>query len=142
MDIFSTSYSDNNSTSQCGSKRYCSYLLLFYLTSVLLERQQKCWGWGECHPAVVNRNDFDCSICPTADPSTWTPEDIHFEVACDDDVGTLSFRLDNLLEANWFASLLSPQLVSTSNDGEEIRVPLTGLPGVRKKLWSGILNCV
>ena len=55
------------------------------------ERQRKCWGWGECHPAVVNRHNFDCSICPTEDPTTWTADDVNFKVTCGDDVGTLSF---------------------------------------------------
>ena len=35
------------------------------------ERDRKCWCWGECHPAEVNRQNFDCSVCPTEDPTTW-----------------------------------------------------------------------
>ena len=73
------------------------------LTLGYSERQQKCWGWGECHPAVVNRHNFDCSICPTENPTTWTAEDLNFEVACEDEVGTVSFQLDNLLRPNGFS---------------------------------------
>ena len=73
---------------------------------------------------VVNREDFDCSICPTEDPSTWKEDDVHFEVTCDGDVGTLSFKLDDLLEVKWLESL-SLQLVYSTSNGEDVRVPVT-----------------
>ena len=81
---------------------------------------------------VVNREDFDCSICPTEDPSTWKEDDVHFEVTCDGDVGTLSFKLDDLLEANWLESL-SLQLVYSTSNGEDVRVPVTSTTGTKKK---------
>ena len=81
---------------------------------------------------MVNREDFDCSICPTEDPSTWKEDDVHFEVTCHGDVGTLSFKLDDLLEANWLESL-SLQLVYSTSNGEDVRVPVTSTTGTKKK---------
>ena len=81
---------------------------------------------------VVNREDFDCSICPTEDPSTWKEDDVHFEVTCDGDVGTLSFKLDDLLEVKWLESL-SLQLVYSTSNGEDVRVPVKLTKGRKKK---------
>ena len=81
---------------------------------------------------VVNREDFDCSICPTEDPSTWKEDDVHFEVTCDGDVGTLSFKLDDLLEVKWLESL-SLQLVYSTSNGEDVRVPVKSTTGTKKK---------
>ena len=81
---------------------------------------------------MVNREDFDCSICPTEDPSTWKEDDVHFEVTCDGDVGTLSFKLDDLLEVKWLESL-SLQLVYSTSNGEDVRVPVKSTTGTKKK---------
>ena len=139
MDIFSTSSSGNNSNCQCGSKRYCSYLLLFYLTSVLPERQQKCWGWGECHPAVVNRQNFDCSVCPTEDPTTWIPDDLNFKVTCEEEEGTLSFQLDNLLEVKWLHWASLELAYSTSSQGD-FREIITSAAGIQKRTFSDLTH--
>ena len=128
----SSSSSCQATSSQCGSTRYFRALCFFFLKFSFLERRQKCWGWGECHPSVINREDFNCSMCPTSDPSTWTADDVYFEVACDGDVGTLSFKLDDLLETKWLESLTLELVYSTSNM-EDVRVPVTPAMGTQEK---------
>ena len=71
-------------------------------------------------------------MCPTADPSTWKEDDVHFEVACEGEVGTLSFKLDDLLETKWLESL-SLQLVYSTTNREDVRVPITSTTGTKKK---------
>ena len=71
-------------------------------------------------------------MCPTADPSTWKEDDVHFEVACEGEVGTLSFKLDDLLETKWLESL-SLQLVYSKTNREDVRVPVTSTTGTKKK---------
>ena len=71
-------------------------------------------------------------MCPTSDPSTWTADDVHFEVACDGDVGTLSFKLDDLLETKWLESLTLELVYSTSNR-EDVRVPITATRSTQEK---------
>ena len=65
-------------------------------------------------------------------PSTWKADDVHFEVTCDGDVGNLSFKLDDLLETNWLESL-SLQLVYSTSNGEDVRVPVISTTGTTKK---------
>ena len=101
------------------------------------ERQKRCWGWGECHPAVVNRHQFDCSICPTKDPNTWAGSDIDFEVACGDEVGTLSFQLDNLLEVNWLQEV-SVELAYTTSSQGQFRDLITSEKGIQKRTITGL----
>ena len=71
-------------------------------------------------------------MCPTADPSTWKEDDVHFEVACEGEVGTLSFKLDDLLETKWLESL-SLQLVYSTTNREDVRVPVASTTGTKKK---------
>ena len=71
-------------------------------------------------------------MCPTANPSTWKEDDVHFEVTCEGEVGTLSFKLDDLLETKWLESL-SLQLVYSTTNREDVRVPVTSTTGTKKK---------
>ena len=71
-------------------------------------------------------------MCPTSDPRTWTADDVHFEVACEGDVGTLSFKLDDLLETKWLEPLTLELVYSTSNR-EDVRVPVTPATGTQEK---------
>ena len=71
-------------------------------------------------------------MCPTANPSTWKEDDVHFEVTCEGEVGTLSFKLDDLLETKWLESL-SLQLVYSTTNREDVRVPVASTTGTKKK---------
>ena len=101
------------------------------------ERQKKCWGWGECHPAVVNRHQFDCSICPTEDPRTWTGQDFNFEVTCKEEEGTVTFQLDNLLEVKWLQWASLELAYSTSSQGD-FRELITSAAGIQKRTISDL----
>ena len=70
-------------------------------------------------------------MCPSADPSTWKDDDVHFEVKCKGDVGTVNFQLDDLLETQWLDSL-SLQLVYSTSNGENVREPVTAMQGTQK----------
>ena len=69
---------------------------------------------------MVNRQDYDCSICPVEDSSTWTTDDLDFKIICEDGGGDLSFQLDNFLEVNWLQST-TIELVYNSEDNGEFR---------------------
>ena len=101
------------------------------------ERQKRCWGWGECHPAVVNRHQFDCSICPTEDPRTWTDQDFNFEVTCKEEEGTVTFQLDNLLEVKWlqWASL---ELAHSTSTQENVLEAISSTAGIQKRTITGL----
>ena len=103
------------------------------------ERDRKCWGWGECHPAVVNRQNFDCSVCPTADPTTWTADDLNFKVTCEEEKGTMSFQLDNLLEVKWLQWASLELAYSTSSQGD-FREPITSAAGIQKRTISNLTH--
>ena len=105
----------------------------------LSERQKRCWGWGECHPAVVNRHQFDCSICPTEDPRTWTDQDFNFEVTCKEEEGTVTFQLDNLLEVKWlqWASL---ELAHSTSTQENVLEAISSTAGVQKRTITGLTH--
>ena len=81
---------------------------------------------------MVNRQDYDCSICPVEDPSTWTADDLDFKVICEDGGGELSFQLDNFLEVNWLQST-TIELVYNSEDNGEYRELVTKTAGTQKK---------
>ena len=101
------------------------------------ERDRKCWGWGECHPAVVNRQNFDCSVCPTEDPTTWIAGDLNFKVTCEEEEGTLSFQLDKLLEVKWLHWASLELAYSTSSQGD-FREPVTSAAGIQKRTISDL----
>ena len=109
-----------------------NHIKVAFVLKLLAQFVLYCWGWGECHPAVVNRNDSNCSMCPSADPSTWKDDDVHFEVKCKGDVGTANFQLDDLLETQWLDSL-SLQLVYSTSNGENVREPVTAMQGTQEK---------
>ena len=81
---------------------------------------------------MVNRQDYDCSICPVEDPTTWTADDLDFKIICEDGWGELSFQLDNFLEVNWLQST-TIELVYNSEDNGEFRELVTKTAGTQKK---------
>ena len=85
----------------------------------------------------MNRHNFDCSICPTVDPSTWTADDLNFELTCEQEEGTLSFQLDNLLQVKWlqWASL---ELAYTTSSQGDFREPITSTAGIHKRVISDL----
>ena len=86
---------------------------------------------------MVNRHNFDCSICPTEDPSTWTADDLNFKVTCEEEEGTLSFQLDNLLEVKWlqWASLELAYSTSSQGDFNEL---ITSSAGIQKRTFTNL----
>ena len=86
---------------------------------------------------MVNRHNFDCSICPSEDPTTWIAGDLNFKVACEDEVGTLSFQLDNLLEAKWLQWASVELAYSTSSQGD-FREPIMSTAGIQKRIISDL----
>ena len=81
---------------------------------------------------MVNRQNFDCSVCPTEDPTTWIADDLNFKVTCEEEEGTLSFKLDNLLEVNWLHLASLELAYSTSSQGD-FREPFTPAAGIQKR---------
>ena len=78
---------------------------------------------------MVNRQNFDCSVCPTEDPTTWIADDLNFKVTCEEGEGTLSFQLDNLLEVKWlhWASLELAYSTSSLGDFRDLVTPAAGI---------------
>ena len=88
---------------------------------------------------MVNRHQFDCSICPTEDPSTWTGSDLDFEVTCGEEERTLSFQLDNLLEVNWLQEV-SVELAYTTSSQGQFRDLITSVEGFQKRTITDLVQ--
>ena len=88
---------------------------------------------------MVNRQDYDCSICPVEDPSTWTADDLDFKIICEDGGGELSYQLDNFLEVNWLQST-TIELVYNSEDNGEFRELVTKTAGTQKKTIPNLIR--
>ena len=66
------------------------------------EDEDQCWGWGICHPAVSNRDEEECSVCPAPNPATWrVVEDLEYTVTCRTSSATVSFDLEKVAEVGW-----------------------------------------
>ena len=89
---------------------------------------------------MVNRQNFDCSVCPTEDPSTWIADDLNFKVTCEEKgKGTLSFQLDNLLEVKWLHWASLELAYSTSSQGD-FREPITSAAGIQKRTITDLIR--
>ena len=88
---------------------------------------------------MFNRNNFDCSICPTTDPTTWTEVDLDFEITCGDEEGTLSFQLDNLIEVNWLQEV-SVELAYTTSSQGDFRELITPEEGIQKRTITDLVQ--